>query len=149
MPSAPSHPCANPACGALAPRGSRYCPACAQRFEAKRHRDDLQRRGSAASRGYDGDHRAWRQQVLERDFYLCRYCANVGLDTQARIADHVLPVRLGGERLDLDNGAACCDDCHREKSLKHDGWWGREPNPIRRVEDFRPSWPAERGLVAA
>lgn len=64
------------------------------------------------------------------------------------MVDHIRPRSCGGTE-DDSNLASACDPCHREKSIKHDGWYGRTPNPIDRVEQFVPEWPRLTGRVAA
>ena len=73
----------------------------------RRSRDH--RRGSAASRGYGPQHRAWRLAVLAKSDGLCVACLAVGRVTPARVADHVVPRSMGGGQFDLDNGQALCD----------------------------------------
>ncbi|MEM8783082.1 MAG: HNH endonuclease signature motif containing protein [Planctomycetota bacterium] len=77
-------------------------------------RVDLQdrARGSAASRGYDADHRRWRLAVLRRD-PLCVLCKREGRITPATVADHIVPIAVDpSRRLDLDNGRGLCVTCH-------------------------------------
>lgn len=60
-------------------------------------------------------HRAWRKAVLERDGYLCQ-AGGPGCLGRATQADHIVAVELGGEELDLANGQALCDPCHKVKT---------------------------------
>lgn len=148
MPTAAPHPCGNPRCGAIVPRGVRYCDRCEPHFEQARQRADAQRRGSSSSRGYDAPWRKLREDVLARDHHLCRYCANLGLDTAATLVDHIRSKAAGGTD-DVENLASCCAQCHAEKSLRHDAWYGRAADPIDRVEQFVPGWPKSRVRGAA
>lgn len=75
-----------------------------------RHR--LETRATAASRGYDADHRRWRLAILKRD-PLCVLCAKRGVTRAATVADHVVPIALdAARRLDMTNGRGVCVDCH-------------------------------------
>ena len=76
-----------------------------------RHAEDLAR-GTAAQRGYDADHRRWRQAVLQRD-PLCVTCRRRGRTTPAVVADHITPIMVDpSRRLDMDNGRGLCVPCH-------------------------------------
>jgi 5-methylcytosine-specific restriction endonuclease McrA len=57
---------------------------------------------------------AWREQVLERDDYICRLSAVEGVGVcEGRLhAHHVLPISRGG-RDELGNGISACDFHHR------------------------------------
>lgn len=70
-----------------------------------------QRRGSAASRGYD---RRWRKRraAYLRQHPLCVLCARV-----ANVVDHIMPHR--GDRLlfdDESNWQSLCKRCHDRKT---------------------------------
>lgn len=50
----------------------------------------------------------WRGEVLKKSNYKCEYCGE-----KATIAHHIQPKKLEPFfALDLDNGIACCEDCH-------------------------------------
>jgi 5-methylcytosine-specific restriction protein A len=140
LPQAPPHPCANRKCrGGLAPRGERYCPACKAEAEARERQADVERRGTASQRNYGAPWRLTRERILQRDNYLCLYCQNVDRLTEATIVDHVRPRSCGGTEDDA-NLASCCRDCHNEKTILHDGGYGRPVAPIDRVDQFVPTW---------
>ena len=61
--------------------------------------------------------RVIRQQVL-MDNPLCLECNGMGRVTPARVIDHIIPVRSGGEFFDLSNLQPLCDKCHNSKSGK-------------------------------
>lgn len=52
-----------------------------------------------------------RQEVLERDDYLCRYC---GRRAQTLHIDHVIPIRMAGKST-LSNLVTACSECNRRK----------------------------------
>lgn len=58
--------------------------------------------------------RLWlRARVLQiREFPLCQvpHCSASG-----RVVDHLLPISLGGPKLDPENFATMCDRCHNRK----------------------------------
>lgn len=113
MPRSPLKPCPRTLpngrpCGELIPPRDRACLPHQQ--QSMREWDQL--RGSAASRGYNSNHRRWRAIILKRDPYCkiqmkCRGAAST-------VADHVTPVEKGGGWT-LENGQGCCDDCHNWK----------------------------------
>jgi 5-methylcytosine-specific restriction endonuclease McrA len=71
------------------------------------------RRGSSASRGYDGTWRRLRAAHLT-GYPLCVFCEQAGRVTLAAVVDHVIPFR-GREdplRLDPRNLQSLCKTCH-------------------------------------
>lgn len=58
-----------------------------------------------------------RQRLLERE-PLCRECHKEGRVKAARVADHITPVRQGGQFWDESNLQPLCDSCHNSKSGK-------------------------------
>jgi len=107
MPTAPSRPCAQPACPALVTH-TRYCTD-----HADHSRDRDRWRGTAASRGYDAAWRKVRALALKRDRYLCLNCIKGDRVTPAEDVHHVAPIRVAPERrLDLNNLMSVCRPCH-------------------------------------
>lgn len=87
---------------------------------------------TARERGYGTAWRRLRQVVLTRDRHMCQACLAKGRFTPATEVDHVIPKAKGGTDA-LDNLAALCTPCHREKTTRdsggkprptfgHDGW---------------------------
>ena len=86
------------------------------RLVSRRQRDDTAR-PNAAARGYcDRSHRAWRLAVLTRDAWTCCDCRRVCGGPKEAQADHIVPIRKGGERYDLANGQTLCIVCHGRKT---------------------------------
>ena len=59
---------------------------------------------------------AWRKlrsQVL-REYPVCNECKR----NPSTVADHITPVRLGGEFWDINNLQGLCASCHNSKSAK-------------------------------
>lgn len=104
-------PCAEPGC----PEVTRQT-RCAGHRRTKQA-DTRAYRGSAASRGYDRNHRKWRRRVLARD-PLCVECLEDGRVTEATVADHKVPLSEGGARFDMDNGQGLCVTHHNRKTAR-------------------------------
>ncbi|WP_461041724.1 HNH endonuclease [Spirosoma harenae] len=58
-----------------------------------------------------------RKLKLEKD-PLCEECKEKKRLTVATVVDHIKPIRLGGEPLDMDNTRSLCKSCHARKSAK-------------------------------
>lgn len=101
--------CSTPGCGGVASSGRGKCAHCAGAAGAK----DREERGSAHERGYDRTHAKWRTLILSRD-PLCVRCLGRSEVTPSTIADHIVPVRNGGEST-LENGQGLCVPCHNVK----------------------------------
>jgi 5-methylcytosine-specific restriction protein A len=72
---------------------------------------------------YSTKWRKLRKQVLTIN-PLCVYCQKENKPTIATIADHITPVRLGGEIWDLNNLQGLCESCHNKKSAKESKQYG-------------------------
>lgn len=123
MPSRAPHFCTYPGCPTLI-RGPGS--KCERHQRAERRRYD-RARGTSAERGYGGRHRRWRRMVLARD-PVCvdpygRH-AERGEVVPATVADHIVPLRRGGEWT-LENGQGLCASCHGVKCATEDGGFGR------------------------
>jgi 5-methylcytosine-specific restriction enzyme A len=75
-----------------------------------------ERRGSAASRGYDGRWRKARLGFL-RKHPLCCHCLERGRTTAATVVDHIIPHR-GDKALfwNRENWQPLCKSCHDTKT---------------------------------
>jgi 5-methylcytosine-specific restriction enzyme A len=69
---------------------------------------------STRGRGYD-KHEKSRRAVLARD-PVCRMCRI----RPSTVADHIVPIRRGGARFDLDNGQGTCEWCHNRLKQRQD-----------------------------
>lgn len=134
----PPHPCNEPGCPALV-RGASRCPKHTPQY------DD--HRGSPGERGYDVYHRRLRLLCFERDNWRCVDCGfqpelvalyhrlGLGLPSTPKIveelrlrslagarhlhADHIVPIAESPElRLELDNLATRCDQCHNRRTMR-------------------------------
>lgn len=102
-PAAPRHPCAVTGCPELVPSGTSRCAA----HQAVQGRQLSASRPSVAARGYGAAHRRWRTAILSRDPY-CVRCLQHGAIVPAVIADHIVPIRVGGAQYDPANGQGLC-----------------------------------------
>src|SRR4029453_14526656 len=98
--------CTRPGCPNLSDGGP-----CSEHVHA---RD--QRRGSAASRGYNANWRRLRLMVLARE-PLCRECKAEGRITEATDVDHILERNKGGTD-ELSNLRPLCHSCHSRRTLR-------------------------------
>ena len=118
MPMKPRRPCSHPGCPELT--NERYC----DKHQKQVTKEYDQRRGSAASRGYD--HRwvkaRWRY-IAEHP--LCVECEKVGKLMPANVVDHVVAHK--GDKVlfwDESNWQSLCTYHHNLKTAKEDGRWG-------------------------
>ena len=61
--------------------------------------------------------RGLRASILQNE-PLCRECKKKGLIVEAKVLDHITPIRMGGDRLDENNLQPMCHSCHNTKSAK-------------------------------
>lgn len=111
-------------------------PPCAELQDhrtgkCEQHRKETERiirkeRGSTWQRGYDGDWRRVRLQVLKRDHYVCVICQADGRMTPATEVDHIKPFNGVNDplRLDMSNLQSACIHCHSKKTATEDGAFG-------------------------
>ena len=64
-----------------------------------------------------------RAKVLQRDEYVCQKCGlgskmdNYG-SYHNLVADHIIPIAVGGQQWSFDNLQTLCVSCHKEKTKK-------------------------------
>ena len=119
MPTAAPTPCRYPGCPALLAAPG-YCD---KHLRSIRQQQD-ERRGSAASRGYDTRWRKARALYLSRH-QLCAECRRQGRTVAASVVDHIRPHK--GNRTifwDERNWQALCKRCHDAKTAREDGGFG-------------------------
>ena len=61
-------------------------------------------------------YRRARLDVLARDGYVCHYCGQ-----DATTADHIIPIKAGGDPVGLENMVACCSLCNSKKGSRNQG----------------------------
>ncbi len=127
MPSRPPSPCTVAGCSELTPQGG----PCEQ-HRVQRQTDYNQRRGSAASRGYDSTWYRWLagfKSGVDLDLHTaagveallarnrCADCWAEGRRNIERLEyDHIVPLSQGGARLDASNVQPLCGQHHRAKT---------------------------------
>ncbi|WP_394260804.1 HNH endonuclease [Moraxella boevrei] len=72
-------------------------------------------KGNTTKRGYGNAWRKLRNQIMERDAYLCQICKANGKITQAQAVDHIINKASGGTD-DQSNLQAICHACHKLKT---------------------------------
>ncbi|MBO8158841.1 HNH endonuclease signature motif containing protein [Thermosyntropha sp.] len=109
MASKIKRPCAYPGCPELVSTG-RYC----EKHQKQYWRQQDEKRGSAASRGYDVRWRRIREMVLKEE-PLCRECMRQGRVTPATDVHHV-----NGDVRDVrrENLEPLCHSCHSRHTAK-------------------------------
>ncbi len=62
-----------------------------------------------------------RQQALDRDHYMCRYCGQPDSNT----VDHIVPIEYDPSlQANIENLATICRKCHRLKTDWEHSWYG-------------------------
>ena len=119
MPSSVQTFCIN-GCSGKSVKGSRLCTPChAKREEriakarARAEQKRLLHEGNASERGYDW---AWAKvsKYVRTNEPICRHCQN----TAATMVDHIVPLKQGGARLELNNLQPLCRSCHAIKTAR-------------------------------
>lgn len=107
---------------------SNCCPACGlSRSEFKR-RKDWTCCSTKCSEEYQKCFRIWqywKEKAFERDKYSCVKCGEKPIkkdydkdvpDTSRLIADHIIPIAIGGEEYELENVQTLCIKCNKIKT---------------------------------
>lgn len=61
-------------------------------------------------------YRKARLDVLARDGYVCYYCGN-----DATTVDHIIPIKAGGDPVNLENLVSACQSCNSAKGSRGQG----------------------------
>ena len=62
-----------------------------------------------------------RQDVLDRDHYVCQYCGR----TNSRTVDHIVPIEFAHDlKANPDNLAVICRNCHNLKTIWEQSYYG-------------------------
>lgn len=61
---------------------------------------------------------------------ICRWCDEEERVTPAKVVDHIIPIKQGGDRTAMDNLQSLCERCHAVKSA-----WDR-PREKKRKKSF-------------
>ena len=134
--------CRQPNCHAMVQFPNHYCPkhfeheaeyvANRQRW-ARAHSKQYQRKYNQVTRNRNDTKSTqyefyrtttWvrlRQQVLDRDHYVCRYCGH----PNSRTVDHIVPIEYDQTKMArIDNLATICRSCHRKKTDWEQNYYG-------------------------
>lgn len=129
MPTAPARPCASPGCPVLVTTGQR-CPT----HQKARYKAQDARRESPSKRGYDSTWYAFlacyrrctdvdpndpgfADELMRRN--RCADCWREGRDNRERLEfDHIVPLAMGGERLEPGNVQPLCHRHHSAKTMR-------------------------------
>ena len=116
MPWLTPHACRGPGCGTMVRGRAGFCSEC--RPASRRKADE--RRPTAGRRGYGASWRAQRKAYLDDH----PVCERPRCGAEARVVDHRLPLRDGGEDHE-SNYQSLCKPCH-------DSWKQRQDYNRRR-----------------
>ena len=60
----------------------------------------------------------WRKvsKLFLKENPLCLHCQANGIDTPAKVTDHITPINKGGDKFNENNFQALCESCHNKKS---------------------------------
>ena len=115
MPRSAPTPCRHPACALVLDKPG-YCD---------QHRTQVHRDYGRARRGFDAElgfyqSVRWREvrAAFLREHPLCVACKATGLVVAAKVADHIRPLKDGGERFDWVNLQGLCVSCHNRKTAR-------------------------------
>ena len=101
------HPCGHPGCPALVPAGERLC----EKHKRENRKVEDANRANYRERGYSTE---WDKlkAMKKRESPLCEVCLQEGRLTPAEMVHHKVPLREGGELLDMGNLVSVCRACH-------------------------------------
>jgi 5-methylcytosine-specific restriction protein A len=125
VPYAAKHPCSQPGCPTLVPRGQSKCEKHTK--EVRRRYDE--QRPNFRERGYSS---AWDKasKSFRRRNPLCAECLKEGRTTPAQVTDHIKPHK-GDPELFWDeeiNWQSLCKSHHDRKTAREDGGgWQKKP----------------------
>ena len=58
----------------------------------------------------------YRLKVFKRDKFICKMCGKEILSASNLVADHIVPIAIGGDNWDMNNLQTLCLDCNRIKT---------------------------------
>jgi len=72
-----------------------------------------------------------REEVFERDGYICQDCGEKLSLSEAQ-CDHIVPIFLGGSEFDKENLQTLCEECHKKKTARDRGKLGKLDADVQR-----------------
>jgi 5-methylcytosine-specific restriction protein A len=118
-PMAPMHPCGYPGCATLTDTAR-----CELHRKKEQREYDQSRKDDPFRKLYSSAR--WKRI---RDSHLmheplCRACKERGRLVEAKIVDHIIPIRRSGDPFDAANFQSLCTSCHSEKSIREGSRFG-------------------------
>lgn len=113
MPKSAPTPCRYPGCAQVL-----NTPGYCAQHQSKVHRDyGYARKSFDEEMGFYQSAR-WRntRAVVLRDHPLCCSCQTKGVLQLAKVVDHIVPIKKGGERFERSNLQSLCVPCHNAKT---------------------------------
>lgn len=104
--------CNHPGCRRAIDASERYCE---QHKQLHIHREETYTRPERHAFYGTGQWRRIRNAYIRRH-PLCEECIRQGRVTQAVIVDHVIEIKDGGSKTDMNNLQSLCRFCHAEKT---------------------------------
>jgi 5-methylcytosine-specific restriction endonuclease McrA len=73
---------------------------------------------SWSATSFDYSSQAWRKtrEYWLQSHPLCAHCEEKGKIIAAKIVDHKIPIRFGGDAWDESNFQSLCENCHNKKT---------------------------------
>lgn len=120
MPYKPKKPCAYPDCPELT--HGYYCDKHKKQMDADYNKN---RRDKVSQKFYQSS--AWQnlKKLKLATNPLCEECQRNGKLVPAKMVDHIVPIKQGGEPLAINNLQSLCWSCHSRKSVKEGSRFGR------------------------
>ena len=112
MPYKPKKPCRYPGCAELT--NDTYCEKHKQK--TMKYYDKYYRNQSSKEFYNSPEWQALRKQKLTLDPY-CQECKKNGTIVKGVMIDHIVPIRDGGNPLDINNLQTLCWSCHSRKTM--------------------------------
>ena len=113
MPRKAPQVCNHPGCNEVT--HARYCDKHTREMSQRYNR---YQRDRTAQTFYESSQ--WRnlRRMKLNDSPMCEECRRGGTLVKATMVDHIIPIRQGGEKLDLTNLQSLCHSCHSRKTMK-------------------------------
>jgi len=96
------------------------CPVCGKPKEEWKRRKDWTNCSTDCTEEYSKNViYGWpemRKKVIERDLHLCQYCKKTIGKYETFVADHIIPIAIGGPQWDNNNLQTLCVDCNKVKT---------------------------------
>lgn len=119
MPYKPKRPCAYPGCPSLT--DGQYCD---EHQKLRNHQYNKYERDEFSKTFYNTKRwKALRRRQLAKH-RLCEECLKAGRFVEANTADHIIPIKQGGDPYAEDNLQSLCSSCHARKSAEEGSRWG-------------------------